>query len=425
MRYARVLSAMLLLLGAAGCPWTEPAPRLPLVDPPVMDLVVGDMGLQTGKSEASWELEQPKVLVYFDVLNAALEDSSVQPAADLVLGIPEPAEEKAISVGNPVDVELNEGDLYLVDQSARRVYIWRDYRSHSDYDEPDVTLLANVSSSQGPWELFVAEGCLFVTDFYRGLLIWQNAATIETDDLPDIAIAPDAARNMLSGVELDENGHLFVSWLSGGMEVYYDFMDEYLADAAIEADVTLSGPSFSNMTAPIWKVLVENNVLYAHTHSSSSTLFVFSPADDLSDEQLPDAVITPAIGRLTHPFSMAVAGDTLFVGNMFSDYVGVCGFRPADALETGQAPTLMLDYFNSAMGPCSNLCVRENILFATSSARPVCGKQYFMEDMNLGDIHIFGHADMICDADQANIIIKGGIDFLVPLSIDAALAPEG
>ena len=249
MRYARVLSAMLLLLGAAGCPWTEPAPRLPLIDPAAMDLVVGDMGLQTDKSEASWELEQPKVLVYFDVLNAALEDSSVQPAADLVLGIPDPAEEKAISVGNPVDVELNEGDLYLVDQSARRVYIWRDYRSHSDYDEPDVTLLANVSSSQGPWELFVAEGCLFVTDFYRGLLVWQNAATIETDDLPDIAIAPDAARNMLSGVELDENGHLFVSWLSGGMEVYYDFMDEYLADAAIEADVTLSGPSFSNMTA--------------------------------------------------------------------------------------------------------------------------------------------------------------------------------
>ena len=130
----------------------------------------------------------------------------------------------------------------------------------------------------------------------------------------------------------------------------------------------------------------------------------------------------PTLGRLRNPFSMAVAGDTLFVGNMFSDYVGVCGFRPASAIETGQQPSLMLDYFRSGVGPCSNLCLEQNVLFATSSARPVCGKAAIMSDINTGDVHIFGHADQIADGDQADIIVKGGLDFLVPLSIDAAIA---
>jgi hypothetical protein len=124
---------------------------------------------------------------------------------------------------------------------------------------------------------------------------------------------------------------------------------------------------------------------------------------------------------------MATAGDTLFVGNMSGEYVGVCGFRPADGLTMGQQPSVMLDYVRSAMGPCSNLCVEDNILFATSSLRPVCGKLAFggyPQDMNVGNVHFFGNADRIGDGVQADIVIQGGIDFLVPLSVDAAVVEE-
>lgn len=79
----------------------------------------------------------------------------------------------------------------------------------------------------------------------------------------------------------------------------------------------------------------------------------------------------------------------------------------------------MLDYLNSGMGPCSNPCLHDNVLFATSSAYPVCGQKQFMENMNAGDVHIFGHADRIGDGDHADIVLKGGLEFLAPLSIDA------
>ncbi len=415
MRYLCASMVAGLVLCLLGCPIPEPQERVPFADPPTVDLVIGDKGLQTSKAVEGDEIALPKVLVYFDVINTALALEGVNPAPDLVLGIPAGVE--GVSVGNPVDVELNDGDLYLADQGTKQVYLWRDYRTLNDHAEPDAVLLAEPEQPHSPWELFVAHDCLFVTDVYQGLLVWQGVEDIATGDDPEVVLG-NTKRSMLAGVTLDGDGNLYLSWLSGGIEVYYDFVTEYLAGNPLAPDVTLSGPSFLHSPAPVWKVLVANDVLYAHTHSASSTVYVFSPAANLTDNQAPDAVITPALGRLVHPWSMAVAGNTLYVGNMFSDDVGVCGFRPANGLGMGQEPSLMLDLPASGMGPCSNLCVHENILYASSSAYPVCDKKQFMENMNTGDVHLFDQAGEIQDGDQADLVIKGGADFLVPLSID-------
>lgn len=363
----------------------------------VVDLAVGDNPLgTTDASDRAW--------LYFDVFAGGDTQNP-----DVVL------DNTTSGVDAPQSIVLAGDDLYVSNNGNDTVTIYRDYLTLTDNQAPDVTLGPvagiNLAAIAGPEQILVVEDRLFLVD--RGddqVLIFDNASAIAADVAPWRTLD-----NPGSGIDGPRciavaNDVLYVANTDDDNVTIYNDVPTLINFNA--PDVTLGATtSFLDATgAGTRTVDVFNNILYVTT--GNSTLFVFSPADALVDDQAPDAVIGGPSSLLDSPWDMQLVNNILFVADAnltgASDFAGVLGFTPADALTIGQVPSIVLDPVQSgvrasqALGYAGGaLFVAENDFWLASGA----------------DVEIFYNAAAIQSGQAGDIVLPAYLNFIRPASI--------
>jgi hypothetical protein len=440
--FATLLVAALI---CTGCP--RPTEDFALE----MELIVADAGLgSTSRAEGGSPFNFPRILVYHDVLQG---DARQEP--DLVLSgedIPE--------LQHPVHMVALPYSLYVCDDVYGAVLIWNRLPSliwGNDADlTPDVILDGlgavgePVFALEDYWEAAQKDyEALIVADLASGdskdtggsVHIFRNPSKLNSDRAPDITLTePEAPVALVSA-----SNQLFVADAGMDRVLVYTNLTEILEleKGAEPAIVELSGASWLGLDAhgsiiPTMIAVFENRLFVT---TASNMLFVFSPADALQDQQAPVAVIAGANGGMNVPIAMARIGGRLFVGNANSPFmwdatkddaskahtIGVVAFDNLAGLASGQAPSLVLDSSNAQVPAVRGMFSYGNALVcATTVAQglePIKGA--LDTQFQLGDIHIFRHADKMLQGRSADLVLPALKDFAVPLSIVGTFFIEG
>jgi len=362
----------------------------------VVDLAVGDD--PTGTTDAS-----DRVWLYFDIFAG----DGLQ-APDVFL------DNVTSGIDRPRSVVLAGDDLYVSNNGNDTVTIFRDYLILADSQAPDVALGPvagiNLAVSAGPGQILVVDDRLFLVD--RGdneILIFNNADAIAADVAPWRTLD-----NLGSGIDNPRgiavaNDVLYVANVNDDNVTIYN--DVPTLGNGDPPDVTLGATtSFLDATGGGTQTVdVFNNILYVTT--GNSTLFVFSPADALVDDQTPDAVLGGPSSLFDSPSDMQVVNNILFVADAnwsSSDFAGVLGFTPADALTIGQVPSIVLDPVESGV--------------RASLALGYAGGALFVAENNFwlasgGDVHIFHNAAAIQSGQASDIVLPAYQDLISPQAI--------
>ncbi|MCC6696511.1 MAG: hypothetical protein IT365_12840 [Candidatus Hydrogenedentes bacterium] len=437
-----------LLLAASictGCPRPEEDFALE------MELIVADAGLgSTSKVEEGSPFNYPRILIYQDVLQG-----NAQQEPDLVLSgeaIPE--------LQHPVHMLALPYSLYVCDDVYGAVLVWNSLPSlvwgHDTDTSPDVVLDGlgavgePVFAIEDYWEAAQKEyEALIIADLSSGapkdtggcVHIFRNPSKLTSDRAPNVTLTePEAPVALVTA-----NKQLIVA--DAGMDrvlVYTNLMEilEMEKDAVPEI-VELSGASWLGLdehgSVTPTMVAVSENRLFVTT--ASNMLFVFSPADALQNHQAPDAVIAGANGGMNVPIAMARIGGRLFVGNANAPFawdaekdeaskantIGVVAFDNLAGLASGQAPSLVLDSSNAQVPTVRGMFSYGNALVcATRVAQglePIKGTSE--AELELGDIHIFRHADKMIQGRSADLVLPALKDFAAPLSVEGTFFIEG
>ncbi|MCC6488949.1 MAG: hypothetical protein IT364_15730 [Candidatus Hydrogenedentes bacterium] len=442
---ATFATLLLAALVCAGCP--QPQEDFALE----MELIVADAGLSsTSKVEEGSPFNYPRILVYHDVLQG---DAQQQP--DLVLSgetIPE--------LKHPVHMVALPYSLFVCDDVYGAVLVWNSLPSliwgHDADTAPDVVLDGlgavgePVFAIEDYWEASQKDyEALIVADLSSdapkdtggSVHIFKDPSYLHSDQAPDISLTePEAPVALVTA-----NKQLIVA--DAGMDrvlVYTNLMEilELEKDAVPEI-VELSGASWLGLdehgsVTPTMVAVYENRLFVT---TASSMLFVFSPADELQDHQAPDAVIAGANGGMNVPIAIARIGGRLFVGNAKSPFtwdaekdggskantIGVVAFDDLAGLASGQAPSLVLDSSNAQVPAVRGMFSFSNALVcATRVAQelePIKGTSE--AELELGDIHIFRHADKMSQGRSADLVLPALKDFAAPLSVEGTFFIEG
>jgi hypothetical protein len=360
----------------------------------VVDLAVGDHpGHNTTSSQ---------VVLFFDVFNDQTPDVTLDNTTSLV--------------SQPRSVVLADGDLYVANLGSDTITIYRDYKTLTNNQAPDVVLGPVVAGIDRPMQILVVDNRLFVVDNDDDeILIFNNASGIVAD------VAPSVVLNNATSLIDDPNG---IAVVGGDLYVANEddnnvliFRDVATLASGDPPDVIL-GPATSFLNGANdgpKKVDVFNNILYVATEDS--TLFVFSPADALVTDQLPDAVLTPA-SLLDTPLDMELVGNTLYVANRntwgLSKFAGALGFGPADAIVTGQSPSVILDPLQSGVFGGQELATAGGALFV-ADLDPY--------GRSTGSVHIFHNAATLQSNQAAQIVLRAFTSITRPISISVAELP--
>jgi hypothetical protein len=362
----------------------------------IVDLAVADDPL--GTTDAS-----DRVWLYFDVFAG---DGTQDP--DVAL------DNATSGIHRPRSVVLAGDDLYVSNNGNDTVTIFRDYLTLADNQAPDVTLGPvagiNFAAGAGPGQILVVGNRLFVVDpGDNEILIFSDADAIAADVAPwrtlnNVGSGIDSPR----GIAVANNVLYVTNGWDDNVTIYNDvptLVDGNWPDVILGATTSFLDVTGSGTQA----VDVFNNILYVTT--GNSTLFVFSPADALVDDQAPDAVIGGPSSLLDSPWDTQVVNNILFVADAnwsSSDYAGVLGFTPADALTIGQVPSIVLDPVQSGV--------------RASRALGYAGGALFVAENNFwlasgGDVEIFHNAAAIQSGQAADIVLPTYLNFISPEAI--------
>ena len=273
----------------------------------VVDLVVADRRDTAANS---------RVLLYLDVLAGG---STQNP--DVIL------DNAGSGVSDPTDVVLSGNDLYVANGGNDTVAIYRNYTSLINGAAPDVTFTkAGLAGIDDPDIILISGDRLFVAnDTPNEVRIFNNISSVNVEVAP--AVTLDNAVSKIdepSGLAV-LGGTLFVANSnSDEVTIYNDIATLANGDPP---DVTLdAATSFQGVTRPTNNVYVSNNVLYV---LGMSTIFTFTPANGLTNNQAATAVLTPLSSQFETPWTALRVDGTLLVTNVSqftTGHPGLLGF---------------------------------------------------------------------------------------------------
>ena len=355
----------------------------------VVDLAVGDHPGQDNFAS--------RVVLFFDVFADQEADVTLDNATSLV--------------SQPRSVVIADGDLYVANLGNDTITIYRNYRTLTNNQAPDV-VLGPVAGIDRPMQIIVVDNRLIVADNDDDeVLIFNNAKGLVADVAPDVVL--NNATSLIddpTGIAVYDGDLYVANEDDDNVTIYRNIATLASGDPP---DVIL-GPATSFLNAApsgTKKVDVINNILYVTTEDS--TLFVFSPANALVSDQPPDAVLT-AGSLLDTPLDVEVIGNILFVANRntfgLSQFAGVLGFSPADGLTNGQAPSILLDPVQSRVGGGQELASAAGALFVSDLD---------IATRTTGEVHIFHNAGSLQSNRPPDITLPPLVDVSRPISLSA------
>ncbi|MBN1341220.1 MAG: thrombospondin type 3 repeat-containing protein [Phycisphaerae bacterium] len=290
----------------------------------IVDLAVGD-------TTAS------QVFIYYDVRNAAPIGQEPNVILDFA----------GSGILSPESIKIVNNTLFVADNVADTVYIFRDFLNLSDGDAPDVTLNNAGSGINDPSDVQVHDNDLYVAN--RGtdtVLIFRNVNSLADGDAPDVTL-----NNAVSGISdpvslFVTDAALYVANNAAHTVTIYEDPGTLAAPGPHAPDITLNGPD-SLVLTPIG-VFVINNVLYV-ANEGRDKVTLYGPADALTDNQVPDVVLGGA-SLLDIPGNVVLAGARLFVANEEDDVPGIVGFDDPANLVTGNPADVYFDVLIDIQG---------------------------------------------------------------------------
>lgn len=358
----------------------------------VVDLIVADRYTST---------ESSRVLIYLDVLAG---DGTQDP--DIVL------DNAGSGISHPTTVVLAGGDLYVCNGGNETICIFRDYLTLTDEQAPAVTFTdVGPAGLDYPTHILVADDRLYVVN--RGddtVRIFDHISAVAVEVGPDVVL--DEFGSLLDSPERIAlaGSRLYVANdRNDTITIYNDVDTLAFFDPP---DVTLDRlDSFLNLTGAVKRPFVFNNTLYV---AGGGTIMSFSPADGLTDNQPPDAVLTTLQSELEQPLDVLQLGTTLWVASA-TDFntgrPGLLGFSVASPLVSGQTASIRI-------GEASNVYAGRALAHAANTL--------FVADMlgipgtlALAQIHVFRPADAIQSDTTPSFTLTDFTDFLNPVSIVA------
>ncbi|MBN1345856.1 MAG: thrombospondin type 3 repeat-containing protein [Phycisphaerae bacterium] len=374
----------------------------------VVDLAVRDCPLNV--------VADSRLQLYFDVLSG---DGTQEPNVTLDNG--------TSGIAASGDVVLAGGDLYVNNITTPSILIFRDYLGLTDSAVPDVEL-TNAAGGAGlntPSQALVVGNRLFVVDSGdEEVLIFNDAGGISADVPPDVTL--NAAGSGLNGPRvlfMAENTLYVVNRGNNSVTIYNDAAS--LTDGA-PPDVTLDATnSFLSLATTVAIAMVFDNVLYVSSYGVGSGtgtegfLFVFSPANALTDGQAPTAVLSRT-SQVEFAASMVVIGNTLYVANRqiipgSLPRPGVLGFSPANAMFDGQAPSVVLDPYVSGVFSGRQLRYAGNALFVTSAYDDTV-----FDHGPIGLVHVFRNATSLQSGQAPDFNLGDRADITSPVAMGVA-----
>ncbi len=338
-----------------------------------------------------------RLLIYLDVLaggNSQDPDITLDATTSLL--------------DDPEDLVLGGDDLYVSNYNDT-ITIYRDYTNLTDGAAPTAILTAGLAGLNGPEALCYANGKLVVADNSDDeVLIFDSADTIANDMAPSVTLDQGTSQIDDPSALLVSSDTLYVANDdTNAVTIYKNFST--LA-STVAPDVTLDQTnSFLGLGSPARTLFIHDNVLYV---GGAGLLFTFSPADNLSNNQAPTAVLTTLSSDLIIPWDYAVVSDTLFVANaseILGMAPGVLALSIASALTDGQAAAFSLDEATAQVHVGFGIAVVANALFVADLVGSGGG--------GVGQVLIYHNAAAMQASQAPDIVLNDVRDFQLPLHL--------
>ena len=359
----------------------------------IVDLVVADRHTTATAS---------KVLLYLDVLNGA---SGRHP--DVVL------DNAGSGISEPMSVVIDGVDLYVANTGNDTVGIFRDYLNLTDSQAPDVTLTnGGAAGINGPAEVLVADDRLFVADEDDDeVLIFTGAGAMAAEVAPAVTLDNAGSKLDVPHSLIVVGTTLYVANSNNQtVTIYNDIPTLANGDAP---DVTLDEVnSFMGIAGAVRDIYVSDNVLYV---GGVGSLFAFSPANALTGNQTPDAVLTTLTSQLDVVVNMLQVDDVLYIANaqqFATGNPGVLGFSLASPLAGGQTPSVTLDTSGSSVHGGWFIDVAANNMFVADVLANLGAAAF-------GQVHVFGPADALQSSQAPRMTFNDVTDIVLPVALDA------
>jgi hypothetical protein len=302
--------------------------------------------------------------------------------------------------------------LYVANEANDTIGIFRDYTTLTDSQAPDVAFTgAGPAAIDGPRKLLVSGDRLYVSDARDDqVLIFDGASSIAAEVAPDVVL--DELGSLVDrpdGLAL-AGGALFVA--NDGNDTVTVYSDVSTLAGADAPGVTLDRiDSFLNLTGAVRRIFVFDNTLYV---AGGGTLMSFRTADALTDSQPPDAVLTTLQSDLAQVLDLLQLDSTLWLANatdLLTGRPGLLGFSVASPLASAQTASIEI-------GAASNVYAGRALAHAANSLF-VADAHGIPGTLALAQIHVFRPADAIQSDQAPSFTLSDFADFLNPVSIVA------
>ncbi len=246
------------------------------------------------------------------------------------------------------------GRVFIAEDCTNTILVWNSISDITTNQAPDFVLDSDNAGTNctglrvGPnAELAIVGGDLvFVADRESCIFVFRDADSLTDTSTPDVEIP--AINNFHSASVHTATDRLFGLESGGDGDVNIKVFENFSSISGLisASDATVSDPNIS-------KITVQGDNLYGldtqnNTHNGVSVFDLTS----LSNAQFPDTYLfgdNELFSQIDQPFSVALAGEKLFVGNKSSGVDGdvynrpyVTGFSNPTALTEGQKPSVTL-----------------------------------------------------------------------------------
>lgn len=348
-----VIGALALMGGCGG--GSTPAGPKPIVD----------VAISSGEITSSWEYNHDAVFVWLDILNNPAQGR----APDVLLDLSD--ERNPYEV--PRYVRIYGDQLFVLsthrNSSNGAILIWNDFRNIEGNPEPDI-VLSGGSGMYHPNYMQVFEDDLYVSNERANeVLIFRDVLTLESEAEPDVVLGDNAPMLQAAVGKQPDTREVVEVWdglyepnglvvtehalyvTSHGYNQVVIWNDPALLETGAMPSVILGDPGSEASTrallggsllAGVKHCFLEDNVLYVtctrRDTGSANGVWAFSPADNLTNFQVPDYILGGPIFE-NYPMCVRTGGGRLWVG--LADYqTGLMGWDLTPA--TGDLPQVEL-----------------------------------------------------------------------------------
>lgn len=367
--------------------------------PGIVNLAVGD-GDNTASGPAG-----NKVLIYLDVLHNITAGSN--PTPDVIL------DNATSGINWPRSVIFGGNDLYVGSNTAysgtaNDVRIFRDYRTLPNNAVPDAVL--STTATIGYVDQIVyseLDDTLVVADRSTGsdgqVILFRNASAISADVAPDVVLNTDTEINRPHGLAIREDAttsgqaDLYVANSNPAatgscVSIYRDIATLASGDAP---DARLNeDTSFFGFDTECYKVDVINNILYVSALFNETGIFIFNGADSLTDDAIPDVILSNPTSGVLDPLNVTVVNNTLWVADGSEEddcgaHASLLGYANA---ETTDANGNTVSGLTSGQVPVATFPNISKAHYARSAAGSLFVDPIDGCDEQLGDVNIWVNA---------------------------------